>query len=66
MLGLLQEAGIKLDYKRDDGKGFLSFNLPKKITDNQKHDAEVILNTMLCGIQDLHEGFSDFIELEVL
>jgi len=66
MLGLMQIAGIKLQYSRDDKKGYLNFSLPQKITDIQEHDAQIILNTMLCGIKDLNEGFSDFIELEVL
>jgi len=66
MLGLMQVAGVKLEYTKNDKNGYLNFNLPKKITDIQQHDAQIILNTMLCGIKDLHEGFSDFIELEVL
>ena len=39
--------------------------LPEKLGDAQRHDADVILETMLMGIADLYEGYSDFIELEV-
>ena len=30
----------------------------------EERDADVILTTMWLGLMDLHEGFSDFIELE--
>lgn len=65
VLGLFTVAGIDLNLTRQEEKGFLSFEIPKDITAQQKHDVKVILDTMLCGICDLREGFSDFIELEV-
>ena len=50
---------------KKNGRGaYLCFSLPK-LNETQRHDADVILNTMLCGITDLVEGYSDFIELEV-
>lgn len=64
-LGLMQVAGINLDYLTDDREGYLKMILPDKLSDKQRHDADTILNTMYLGIADLHEGFSDFIELEV-
>ena len=63
VLGIVAVAGINVDLKRKEG--FLSLKIPENITDEQQHDADVILNTMLCGVQDLYEGYSDFIELEV-
>ena len=39
--------------------------LPDGLSEGKKHDAAVILDTMLCGVSDLREGFSDFINLEV-
>jgi len=65
VLGLLMIVQINLDLKRDEKRGFLSFEVPKNLSKEQKHDAQVILNTMLCGISDLREGYSDFVELEV-
>ena len=41
------------------------FEIPNDITESMKIKADVITNTMLLGIMDLNEGFSDFIELEV-
>ena len=46
-------------------KGYLKASLPRDLDDATRHDCDVILNTMFLGITDLHEGFSDFIELEV-
>lgn len=65
VLGLLMIVMIELDMKRDDDKGYLRFTLPEKLTEEQDMKACAILDTMLCGISDLYESFSDYIELEV-
>ena len=62
VLGLMRVAGISADVETNDG--YLSFELPK-LNENDRHNADMILDTMLCGIADLNEGYSDFIELEV-
>ena len=64
-LGLLMVAAINAEIKRDDENAYFAIILPKELTDEQRHDADIILGTMLCGIQDLREEYSDFIELEV-
>lgn len=63
VLGLMQVAGIPLTVRRDEGRGYLHFSLPT-LTDAVRRDADMILETMLCGIADLYDGYSDFIELE--
>ena len=45
---------------------FDKLDLPDNITKEQRHDVNVILETMLCGVGDLYSGYSDFIELEVI
>ncbi len=65
VLGLMMVAGINVSLKRDENRGYLKLVLPQNISQDARHDANVILNTMMCGISDLREGFSDFIELEV-
>ena len=65
LMGILMVAGVNANTKRDDEKGFLSIEIPSNITKEQQHDCDVILNTLMLGISDLNEGFSDFIELEV-
>ena len=65
VLGVLMVAGVNLDLERNEDRGYLSFEVPNDISQTQRHDVSVILNTMLCGISDLREGYSDFGELEV-
>ena len=65
VMGVMLVAGVNAELKRDEHKGYLSLEIPKNITQEQRHDVDIILNTMLCGISDLREGYSDFIELEV-
>ena len=65
ILGLLMIVMIELDMKRDDEQGYLKFTLPENLSEVQEIQASAILDTMMCGISDLYEGFSDYIELEV-
>ena len=65
VLGLLTVANINVECNRDDKRGFLELIVPENLSESQRHDADIILNTMLMGVSDLYEGFSDFIELEV-
>jgi uncharacterized protein YsxB (DUF464 family) len=66
ILGLMGVVGVDVGLKRDDQKGHLSAKLPDKMTAQQKVQAAAILDTLLLGVQDLYEGYSDFINLEVL
>lgn len=65
VLGLLMIAELELKMKRDDELGYLKFTLPEKLDEKQEIQADAILGTMLCGISDLYESFSDYIEMEV-
>lgn len=65
LLGLMRVAGISVNYTVYDAIGKMEFSLPEKMTEKDRFSADVILETMLCGIADLNEGYSDFIELEV-
>lgn len=62
-LGLMQVAGIQIAFSAESGE--LYMELPSEMSESARHDADVILETMLAGIADLYEGYSDFIELEV-
>ena len=65
VLGILSVAGVNANYEVNEERGYLKLTLPKNMTPSQAHDSEVILRTLMCGIADLHEGYSDFVELEV-
>ena len=64
-LGLMTVAGVNLDFERDEERGYLRMTLPENLNEEQRMKSSVILDTMLMGVSDLYEGFSDFIELEV-
>ena len=64
VLGLLAVAKVAVDLVRDDERGYIKFSVNPSHGEAQIK-ADAILDTMLCGISDLNEGFSDFIELEV-
>ncbi len=65
LLGLLAVAQVNVKYKVDEANGYLEFSLPSNLNMEQRKNCDIILNTMLCGISDLREGYSDFINLEV-
>ena len=65
VLGLLMIVMVEVEMQRDDKLGYLKFTLPENLDETQEIQACAILDTMLCGISDLYEGFSDYIELEV-
>ena len=65
LMGILMVAGVNAKTERDDERGYLSIEIPSGLSSKEQHDVDVITSTMLLGISDLNEGFSDFIELEV-
>lgn len=65
VLGLMSVAAINVTLKTDSKRGYLYMSLPSDISEGQRHDADVILETMLCGISDLSETYSKYVKLEV-
>ncbi len=65
VLGVLGVAKVNADYSIDEEKGKLVLVIPNNISDKQSEATQIILNTLLLGVSDLYEGYSDFIELEV-
>jgi len=66
LLGLLVVAQVNPQVSRLDEKGYLKFSIEGDLPAEKQIKADAILDTMLCGISDLVEGYSDFIELEVI
>ncbi|MCL2675842.1 MAG: ribosomal-processing cysteine protease Prp [Firmicutes bacterium] len=65
LLGLLTVAGIGVDYKKDDEEGRLEFSLPA-LSEKDRYAADMILNTMAAGVNDLYEGFSKFVKVKTV
>ncbi|MDR0426626.1 MAG: ribosomal-processing cysteine protease Prp [Clostridiales bacterium] len=66
LLGLLQAAGLAVDYQVLDQNASLRFELKGGLDETERLKADMILDTMLLGIRDLHENWSDFIGLTVI
>lgn len=64
-LGMLSVAGASVDIIRDDRRGYFELVIPKDMSKQMAHDVQVIFATMMCGVRDLYEEYSDFIDLEV-
>ncbi len=65
-LGLLQVAKVNAEIEVRDEDGYFKLQMPEKISSERRHDADMVLETLFLGIADLNQGFSDFIELEVI
>jgi len=63
VLGILLKAQIPAKITRDDKKGFLKLELPHDLSSAQRHNCNIILDTMVLGLADLAENYSDFVSL---
>ena len=64
-LGMLTVAAAPVSVIKDDEKAYFEIVIPKDLSKEVDHDVQIIFATMMCGIGDLSEEYSDFIELEV-
>ena len=64
-LGVLKVVGVKADYRVNEETGRLDLVIPAKIGARERHDCNVILGTLLASVEDLREGYSEYIEVEV-
>lgn len=65
LLGLLQVVGVRVDYKTDEKRGYLKITLPEDMDRKMRRECDIVLDTMLLGVADLNQGYSDFVNLEV-
>ena len=63
LLGLTRVIKAPVKFERDDEKGFLHVTVNTDNEDVRRRRGDV-LNTMLCGIKDMAEGYPQFIKLE--
>lgn len=64
LLGLMQVCGIPIQYKRNDKQGYLSFEIDN-LSQPERSKADIVLDTMLCGLLDLYDTYSDFIQVQI-
>lgn len=66
VLGVFSVAKVNAVLERDEERGFLKLAIPFDISETQKERVNVILQTAILGFADLVEGFSDYVEMEVI
>ena len=65
LLGIRKVVGVHPSYERNEAKGILTFALPKDMSDAERHDCKVIMDTLYNSVTDIAEGYSEYIEVEV-
>ena len=66
MIGLTNVLGIDISLIRNDDNGYLKIELPKILEENKILDAQILLNTLYISIEDLIDGYSKYISMEVI
>jgi len=64
VLGLMQVARIDVSYKVNAKEGLLELKLPERLTEQERNNADMILETMYLGIADLNSEYGKYIKLE--
>ena len=64
ILGIQKLTKLKTNVVIDEKKGFLKLKLDIENNTQDFHDAQVILKTMLCGLEDLRKQYPKYIKLE--
>ena len=62
LLGLIKVVGLDINYVVDDG--YLSFEIPEILDEEDALKVDVILDTMKEGINDIVSGYGKFVNLE--
>ena len=65
-LGILCVAKINAKVEQKDMEGYFKITLPNNLSEEDLKSAQIIFQTMLCGILELRNEYSDFINLEVI
>jgi len=64
VLGLMQVARLDVKYKVDVKEGLLELALPDALSETERNNADMILETMYLGIADLNSEYGKYIKLE--
>lgn len=65
-LGILMVAEINARIEQDAEDGYFKITLPNKLQEDELFKSQIIFSTMMCGISELLQEYSDFINLEVI
>lgn len=53
----------KIDVRHKIEKGYLKCKLPANLTDKELYDSKLIMDTMLLGLENIKENYSQYIDI---
>ena len=62
--GLKELLKIKTHYVVDEKRPYLSITLPSIMTDVERHDANILLNSTMLGLSDLADSYPKYISIK--
>ena len=65
-MGLRDVLLIDVDIIRRDKDGYIKVELPHVLDQEKIDKAQILLETLLVSVQDLQEGYSSYISMEVI
>ena len=67
VLGLKEACCVEINIERNDSSGYLKVELIEQILDSASiTKTQVLFETLKCAIEDLVEGYSKYISMEVI
>ena len=66
ILGITNVLNIKTRVNRKDKDGYLKIELPKDLDTDKLDASQILLETLYLSIEDLIEGYSKYISMEVI
>ncbi|KAB3535902.1 ribosomal-processing cysteine protease Prp [Alkaliphilus pronyensis] len=61
ILGLYEVLEIKATYKIDNG--YLQCSIPDDLTEKQRYDVNILLETMVVGLKNIKAGYYEYIDI---
>lgn len=62
-LGLKEISGLFVGMEMNEKKGYMKLVLERDLSQTQRHDADIILNTMRLGLLSLGEAYPDYLNI---
>lgn len=62
--GLKELLKIDTEFVLDEAQPYLFVALPKSLTEQEMHDAQIILNSTVLGLKDLADSYPKYISIK--
>ena len=65
-LGIVKVIGVEANITKKDEEGYIKLELPNSLSEDNLRDCQLLIKTLICNIEDLMEGYSKYINMEVI